>query len=1097
MENLTYPLRCRNIKVENIIGACNVLAMVGPKNAIIAQQSNDVDSMLGQLVAKGNLDQMLSHNESNFCSNFKNQPRGIEVRYKNNSKYVVVCNNLCGYKLYINKNSIYSRVYPHDTFIENIVNNATASFQIPYSFFDWKSIYNIFIDTIKKEYDSDHIILIRTNAMQWYLSGENIEKIEGQPRDFRNQVEMMDNLFVERTRCHCIDVMYSSVPTDNSKCAWPYSSKTESFYTALEYALDDIINKKSDAYKTTVKGYCSPLIKKINNRLSGDILEKYADEITTLEKKYIEQLSDIDSTSDFINNLNQLKMFIECEQRYSLGDYVTDIIDGNCTDSNIQLIELATEYLKLGLEEILSIFKLYKNSSDKTKYKNIVRNICHNKDCYPINYTNEFIKRNLNKLANYEYIESELLAAELDKHYIKLDNDCLIVLDASADEPISFIDTQVKRSVSYLGIINNDYVCDISEANALCSDLAFYIARARYGKGNYPITIHFDSIDKFALSLTYIDYCDLLDNEYFVINCQKPLKKFGLRKFQTRTDLSFMFDKRNMICYFRAGLADQITYYTTYKWIEKETGRKAYFDDIFVERTASQNRSEVHKIVGDNIENRLFSRIFSRKLIARLNAKVNADILYQNGLTELCGISETNYLYEHFKNCPRVFIPEKCSDAIGRAANIGIPYYACFTRPIQLIEHSYFKLSDYIKFPPFEENDPNIEIVEQMKTSDAVVVHIRRGDFVTLGREVDNGFYVESFEKLKTVPDYPNKHFFIFSDDILWCRENIDNLGLSIFPEAKITFVDHNKEENSFRDLQLFSLAKIIIGGPSGFINIGMLLADNCEVQMLSDTIALAQIEKFVRKSKYDIGAYSKDYSKGAKNTTKKEIEQSISNSNPPSPSESSCITQFASGESVEWLNYWFDYGNQSREDRILLIGDSVSREYRSSLGKLIGKPIDFFATSSSINDELFWKELDMFFSIKEYRQKKVHIMIGCHEIEVRGAKREVSIPQFEKNYDRLITIVKQHISDITIATYSYFADAKDITKIDEKANEQIMKINEAIIRIANKHKLPINDMFALTYGNQIVYKHRDAVHYQPEVQTLLAKQVAKAMKLK
>lgn len=49
-----------------------------------------------------------------------------------------------------------------------------------------------------------------------------------------------------------------------------------------------------------------------------------------------------------------------------------------------------------------------------------------------------------------------------------------------------------------------------------------------------------------------------------------------------------------------------------------------------------------------------------------------------------------------------------------------------------------------------------------------------------------------------------------------------------------------------------------------------------------------------------------------------------------------------AGREHVEWLNFWFDNANEKRSDRILLIGDSVTHDYRKPLAQLTKKPVDF-----------------------------------------------------------------------------------------------------------------------------------------------------------
>jgi len=135
---------------------------------------------------------------------------------------------------------------------------------------------------------------------------------------------------------------------------------------------------------------------------------------------------------------------------------------------------------------------------------------------------------------------------------------------------------------------------------------------------------------------------------------------------------------------------------------------------------------------------------------------------------------------------------------------------------------------------------------------------VRRGDFITVGCVINDDYYKKAAEKLLAIPDYPNKRFFIFSDDIPWCRKNVSELGFDLFPDADITFIDFNKGENSFRDMQLMSHGKIIISSNSGFPQMAAMLAEQCEVFMHPDARLLKMFEQYVRSSKYNIGSFDK-----------------------------------------------------------------------------------------------------------------------------------------------------------------------------------------------------------------------------------------------
>ena len=74
-------------------------------------------------------------------------------------------------------------------------------------------------------------------------------------------------------------------------------------------------------------------------------------------------------------------------------------------------------------------------------------------------------------------------------------------------------------------------------------------------------------------------------------------------------------------------------------------------------------------------------------------------------------------------------------------------------------------------------------------------------------------YYQKAVNHIKGKIDKPIS-FFVFSDNVNWCRENLDILGLS---NEDIIFVDYNKGENTFRDMQLMSLCKHIIISNSTF----------------------------------------------------------------------------------------------------------------------------------------------------------------------------------------------------------------------------------------------------------------------------------------
>lgn len=83
--------------------------------------------------------------------------------------------------------------------------------------------------------------------------------------------------------------------------------------------------------------------------------------------------------------------------------------------------------------------------------------------------------------------------------------------------------------------------------------------------------------------------------------------------------------------------------------------------------------------------------------------------------------------------------------------------------------------------------------------------------------------------------------------------------------------------------------------------------------------------------------------------------------------------------EQIEWGNYWWENANQKCK-RVLLVGDSVTRGYRSALNRILeeyGYAVDLCAMSATVTDELLGKLLNAFFGVEEYTYEYICLQIG------------------------------------------------------------------------------------------------------------------------
>ena len=133
-------------------------------------------------------------------------------------------------------------------------------------------------------------------------------------------------------------------------------------------------------------------------------------------------------------------------------------------------------------------------------------------------------------------------------------------------------------------------------------------------------------------------------------------------------------------------------------------------------------------------------------------------------------------------------------------------YYNMYGVPCN-IEGIEDEVRNAFKFVPFDD-ELNLEMARNITKSESVAIHARVTNFEYGMKEVvARNYYKKAVSYIKEKIDKPIS-FFVFSDNVNWCSENLNIFGLSI---ENITFVDYNKGENTFRDMQLMSLCKHII----------------------------------------------------------------------------------------------------------------------------------------------------------------------------------------------------------------------------------------------------------------------------------------------
>jgi hypothetical protein len=196
--------------------------------------------------------------------------------------------------------------------------------------------------------------------------------------------------------------------------------------------------------------------------------------------------------------------------------------------------------------------------------------------------------------------------------------------------------------------------------------------------------------------------------------------------------------------------------------------------------------------------------------------------------------------------------------------------------------------------------------------------------------------------------------------------------------------------------------------------------------------------------------------------------------------------------ESIEWCDVWISHANETNLPRVLLIGDSIVRDYYPGVEKhLAGKAfVARLATSRFVADPVLLKEIEMVLDAAKF--DVVLFNNGMHGWQHSEAEYQQSLP-------KSIKTIRAHAPTARLiwATTTPLRDGKDIT-YDTNAkysDERIAARNTLAAEIVAGQKIPTVDLNAVVRGHPEY--HSDNVHFNSRgTEILVANVCAEVEKL-
>jgi len=190
--------------------------------------------------------------------------------------------------------------------------------------------------------------------------------------------------------------------------------------------------------------------------------------------------------------------------------------------------------------------------------------------------------------------------------------------------------------------------------------------------------------------------------------------------------------------------------------------------------------------------------------------------------------------------------------------------------------------------------------------------------------------------------------------------------------------------------------------------------------------------------------------------------------------------------ESIEWCDIWISHANETNLQRVLLIGDSITRAYYPQVEKnLEGKAyVARLATSRFISDPVLLQEIALVLDNNKF--DIIHFNNGMHGWQHSEKEYADAFPKF-------LATIKAHAPDAKLiwANTTTLKVSPTLPPGDQtqSSDERIAQRNAIALEYIQPAGIDVDDLNSLVKGHPEY--HSDNVHFNDQGIALQAAQVA------
>ena len=189
--------------------------------------------------------------------------------------------------------------------------------------------------------------------------------------------------------------------------------------------------------------------------------------------------------------------------------------------------------------------------------------------------------------------------------------------------------------------------------------------------------------------------------------------------------------------------------------------------------------------------------------------------------------------------------------------------------------------------------------------------------------------------------------------------------------------------------------------------------------------------------------------------------------------------------ERFEWSQTWCDEAPAEDLPRVLLIGDSITRQYQDRVRELLrGKCyVDYFSSSYAVDSPIYQTLIKAF--VGDSRYSVIHFNNGLHGFHV--GKRT-----YKSRLKKLFKAFPEDCKVIFANTTFVFEEGNDIP--DKAWGKKVSERNAVLAELSEEFGFPTDDLYSVSKAIGASGRSDDGTHFAESGINLLADSVVKSI---